>query len=65
MLKIIMRLLGFCDHYGWKGFLSLVKKVYWTQDNIPIKNDGYDIISLRKPKHFYFYGTLRQRNKIL
>lgn len=41
---------------GWKFPFSYFIKAYWTQD-IQFINEGYDIISFRKPVNYYFYGT--------
>lgn len=51
-------------HFGIAYLLSYFIKVYWSQDEIlsngKFTNDGYEIMSLRKPQRYYFYGIIYQ-----
>jgi len=66
MTKLIIRILKWWDIYGFKGIMSLIIPVYWSQDTeFPDRfvNNGYDIITFRQNGRAYFRGTYFQRMK--
>jgi hypothetical protein len=62
-MKKLIKLLIFIQAYGYLGFITYFKQVYWKQD-IESKNNGYDIWSFQPLPNYYFKGTIRERNSI-
>ena len=68
MLKHIISILKWFEIYGFKGIVSLVLPVYWSQDTEFVDrfvNDGYDVITFKQNGRSYFKGTYFQRMKKL
>lgn len=61
-LIYIIRFLTVIKDYGVMGLLTYFIPVYWEQDCNFI-NNGRDLFYFRKSKHFYFHGTMWQRNR--
>jgi hypothetical protein len=59
VIKFLYQLLDPIVKWGFKWIYALFFPVYWQQD-IEVKNNGYDIISIKKSKNFYFFGTVRE-----
>lgn len=55
-MKSLISLLQTYQRYGWIGLWAYWFPVYFTQDSNS-QNNGYDILSVRKPKHWYYKGT--------
>lgn len=51
-----------CMIWNWRYIYAQFFSVYFTQDS-KFVNNGYDIITVIKPKHYYFRGTWRQHNR--
>ena len=62
MLKTIVNILNFLHQYGWLGVYSVLFRVYFAQD-CDFTNGGYDILTLRRPSDFYFYGTWAEKER--
>ena len=61
IMKTLIQILSFWDCFGFKGIISLFRKVSWIQD-INLANNGIDIISFDKNAG-YFTGTYFQMRK--
>ena len=61
-MKTLISILSFFHANGFKGFLSIFIPAYFSQD-CDLKNNGFDIISFKKPSGFYFRGRFFSKNR--